>query len=69
MKQGILVLSLMGCMLLLGEELVKNGGFDEGEVAYGALPAGWSEQGRQTASWGVVNDDGVPDDSCIQVIL
>ncbi len=63
-----MVLALLVSGLLLAENLVKNGGFDEGEVKFGELPPAWSAQGGQFAGWRYINYDGVSEASCIQAV-
>ena len=46
-------------LCLLSETIVKNGFFDEGKPAYGAVPPSWTMEKPAAGGWGYVNDDGV----------
>ena len=63
-----LILTMLVAGVLLAENLVKNGGFDEGDVLFGELPLGWSAQGAQFVGWRYVNDDGVSGACCFQAV-
>ena len=51
---------------LLAESIVKNGFFDEGTPAYGALPPSWTMVKPDAGGWGFANDDGVDSASSIR---
>ena len=45
-------------MLAGGQELIRNGGFNEGKPQYGEMPQEWKMEGGNKG-WAYVNDDGV----------
>ena len=63
-----LILTMLAASVLLAENLVKNGGFDEGEVRLGELPSGWNVLGEQLVGWRYINDDGVSGACCLQAV-
>ncbi|MBQ9369141.1 MAG: discoidin domain-containing protein [Victivallales bacterium] len=63
-----LMMTMLVAGVLLAENLVKNGGFDEGEVRFGELPSGWFTYGKPVQGWRYINYDGVSEANSIQAM-
>ncbi|NMA47085.1 MAG: hypothetical protein GX945_11060 [Lentisphaerae bacterium] len=56
----LLLLAVFGLSCLAtGQELVRNGGFNQGSPEYGGIPPEWTAEPAGSSGWGYVNDDGV----------
>ncbi len=59
MRQLFLVLFFGLAAAVLAQELVRNGGFNQGSPKYGDLPPEWTAEPAGSGGWAYVNDDGV----------
>ena len=59
MRQSFLVLFFGLAVAALAQDLVRNGGFNQGSPAYGDMPPEWTAEPTGSGGWGYVNDDGV----------
>ncbi len=59
MRQLFLALFLVLAVAAQAQNLVRNGGFNQGSPKYGAMPPEWTADPVGSGGWGYVNDDGV----------
>ncbi|HOG49949.1 MAG TPA: hypothetical protein PKY10_05130, partial [Lentisphaeria bacterium] len=59
MRQLFLALFLVLAVAAQAQNLVRNGGFNQGSPKYGDMPPEWTADPVGSGGWGYVNDDGV----------
>ncbi|HQC53459.1 MAG TPA: hypothetical protein PLE92_10025, partial [Lentisphaeria bacterium] len=59
MRKLILMAVFGVSFLVVGQDLVQNGGFSQGSPKYGGMPPEWTAEPTGSGGWGYVNDDGV----------